>query len=68
MLFSEANNEYEMNKLRDQIIREAREEGRKEGREEAREYFKTVLLENGFSVEKVNSLIEKLLLKEKAEE
>ncbi len=56
-----------MNKLRDQIIREAREEGRKEGREEAREYFKTVLLENGFSVEKANSLIEKLVSKEQAE-
>ena len=68
MLFSEANNEYEMNKLRDQIIREAREEGHKEGREEAREYFKIVLLENGFSVEKVNSLIEKLVSKEQAEE
>ena len=76
MLFSEANNEYEMNKLWDQIRRESREEARKEAREEARkevhkedrEHFKTVLLEDGFSEEKVNSLIEKLLLKEKTEE
>ena len=30
--------------------------------------FKAVLLEDGFSEEKVNSLIEKLLLKEKTEE
>ncbi len=36
MLFSEANNEYEMNKLWDQIRRESREEGREEARKETR--------------------------------
>ncbi len=51
MLFSEANNEYEMNKLWNQIRREAREEGYesglKEGFEKAREYYKSLLLEKG---------------------
>ena len=64
MLFSELNYEYEMNKLWDQI----RSESYEEGLEKANKSIKAILLEDGFSEEKVNLLIEKLLLKEQAEE
>ena len=64
MLFSELNYEYEMNKLWDQI----RSESYEEGLEKANKSIKAILLEDGFNEEKVNLLIEKLLLKEQAEE
>ena len=57
-----------MNKLKNHYARVYAEKTREEEREKAKESFKAVLLEDGFSEEKVNSLIEKLQLKEQTEE
>ncbi len=67
MLFSEANNEYEMNKLWDQIRRESREEARKEVLEEDREKLLIIMYEKGLNEEMIDSICEEFM-KESSEE
>ncbi len=75
MLFSEANNEYEMNKLWDQIRRESREEGREEARKETRkevrkedrEKLLKIMYEKGLNEEMIDSIC-KEFMKESSEE